>query len=158
MAYVDADEDVANYTSWVFVEDGKLEGITATWADPRDPAAVLAHPDVRQVIDPARPVCVIAAMVLHFMPPDQAAAVTAGYMARLTPGSILVATCGRNEDPGRWAQVRSEWEASTGIELYNFSRAEFAALFGGLEILAVPGPVAGPRGAVHMLGGPRRKA
>jgi hypothetical protein len=79
-------------------------------------------------------------------------------MARLAPGSILVATCGRNEDPGRWAQVRGEWEASTGIELYNFSWDEFASLFGGLEILAVPGPVAGPCGAVHVLGGVGRKA
>jgi DNA invertase Pin-like site-specific DNA recombinase len=42
-------------------------------------------------------------------------------MARLTPGSILVATCGRNEDPGRWAQVRGEWDLTA-------QRTQLAAL------------------------------
>jgi hypothetical protein len=56
------------------------KGITVTRADLRDPAAVLAHAGVRPAIDPGRPKCVIAAMALHFMPPGQAAEVTAGYM------------------------------------------------------------------------------
>jgi SAM-dependent methyltransferase len=72
VAYVDIDEDVAAYASWVFTEDRKLKGVTATRADLRDPAAVLGHPGVRKVIDTGQPVCVIAAMVLHFMPSAEA--------------------------------------------------------------------------------------
>ncbi len=135
----------------------KAQGVSVTRADLCAPAAVLAAPGVREVIDPAELACVIAAMVLHFMPPDEAAGVAAGYMRRLAPGSVLVVTAGRNEDPDRWEQVRAEWEAVTAIPLYNFSRAEFAALFADLEFIAAPGPVAGPRGAVYGLGGTGRK-
>jgi len=38
VAYVDADEDVVNYASWLFGEDQKLKGITVARADLRDPA------------------------------------------------------------------------------------------------------------------------
>jgi len=157
VAYADIDEDVAHYSSWVYGEERKLEGVTATCADLRDPAAVLAAPGVREVIDLTAPVCVTAGAALHFMPADQAAEVTAGYMARLPARSILVATAGRVDDAGRWELVRAEWEAATGTGLWNFTRGEFAALFGGLEIVMVPGPVAGPRGAAHVLGGAARK-
>jgi hypothetical protein len=68
VAYVDADQDLADYSSWVLTEDQKLEGVTAVMGDLRDPAAVLEYPSVWQVVDPGRPACVIAAMVLHFMP------------------------------------------------------------------------------------------
>ena len=43
------------------------DGVTAVAADLRDPAAVLAHPELRAVIDPARPAGIILGAVLHFL-------------------------------------------------------------------------------------------
>ena len=39
--------------------------MTAVAADLRDPQAVFASQELRKVIDPARPVCVILGAVLH---------------------------------------------------------------------------------------------
>jgi S-adenosyl methyltransferase len=41
--------------------------VTAVAADLRDPQAVFANQELRSVIAPARPVCVILGAVLHFM-------------------------------------------------------------------------------------------
>ena len=65
------------------------DGVTAVAADLRDPGAVLADPELRAVIDPARPVCVILGAVLHFMDVGAARAVTAGYARLMTPDSCL---------------------------------------------------------------------
>ena len=53
--------------------------MTAVAADLRDPAAVLADPELRAVIDPARPVGIILGVVLDFLDADTAQAVTGGY-------------------------------------------------------------------------------
>ena len=66
------------------------DGVRAVSADLRDPAAVLAHPELRAVIDPARPACIILGAVLHFLDADAARAVTAGYARLMAPGSCLV--------------------------------------------------------------------
>ena len=62
-------------------------GVAAAAADLRDPAAVLADPELRAVLDPAGPVCVILGAVLHFMDAGAARAVTAGYTRLMAPGS-----------------------------------------------------------------------
>jgi hypothetical protein len=64
-------------------------GVAAAAADLTDPAAVLAHPEVRRMIDPRQPVCVIMAYVLHFFGTETAREVTAGYMDRAAPGSWI---------------------------------------------------------------------
>jgi hypothetical protein len=43
------------------------DGVAAVDADLRDPAAVLGHQDLRAVINPSRPVCVILGAVVHFL-------------------------------------------------------------------------------------------
>lgn len=156
VAYVDADEDVAGLATWEFLTQRKLQGISVTCADLRDVDRVLGDPDVQRVISPGEPVAVIASMVFHFMPPGQAAQAAAGYMRALAPGSLLIATVARDDDPGRWEQVRSEWEGRTGQRIWNYTQGEFAALFSGLEPVAPPG-TAGPHGLLYALGGTGRK-
>ena len=66
-------------------------GVAAVAADLRDPAAVLADLELRAVLDPAEPMCVILGTVLHFLDAGTAREVTAGYARRLiAPGSCLV--------------------------------------------------------------------
>jgi hypothetical protein len=65
------------------------DGVKAVDADLTNPAAVLADPELLAVIDPGRPVCVLLALVLHFMDADAARAVVAGYAQQLAPGSLI---------------------------------------------------------------------
>jgi hypothetical protein len=55
--------------------------------------------DLRAVNDSARPVCVILGAVLHFLDPDAACAVTAGYVSLLAPGGCLVLSCAPQDAP-----------------------------------------------------------
>ncbi len=48
------------------------DGVRAVNADLRDPDAVLADPELRAIIDPAAPVCVILGAVLHSLHADAA--------------------------------------------------------------------------------------
>ena len=63
VAYVDIDPVVLSHARALLTSD---DGVTAVAADLRDPAAVLAHPELRAVIDPARPAGIILGAVLHF--------------------------------------------------------------------------------------------
>src|SRR5277367_979945 len=87
VAYVDIDPVVLSHARALLATS---DGVTAVAADLRDPGAVLADPELRAVIDPARPVCVILGAVLHFMDADAARAVTAGYTRLMARGSCLV--------------------------------------------------------------------
>ncbi len=61
---------------------------------------MLADPELRAVIDPARPVCVILGAVLHFIDAGAARAVTAGYARLMAPGSCLVISVASFDDEG----------------------------------------------------------
>ncbi|HWN62182.1 MAG TPA: SAM-dependent methyltransferase [Streptosporangiaceae bacterium] len=104
---------------------------TAVDADLRDPAAVLGHANLRAVINPGRPVCVILGAVVHFLDPEAACAVIAGYASLMAPGSCLVLSCVRFEDE----ELAKEYTAATW---YNHSPADIVSFFDGLE-LAGPG-------------------
>ena len=105
VAYVDIDPVVLAHAVALLATD---DGVTAVGADLRAPAAVLGHPDLRAVIDPTTAICVILGAVLHFLDPDAACAVTAGYVSLLAPGSCLVLSCARFEDEELAKQLAAE--------------------------------------------------
>ena len=139
VAYVDNDPLVLSH---VAAMQAKGEGLAAVDADLADPAAVLAHPALAGIIGLAQPVCVILAAVLHFRTPDEARRIAAGFTAPLAPGSCLVATCARYEDPALNERIRAMY--ATAGTWVNHSRADFASFFAGLEM--VPPGVAAARG------------
>jgi O-methyltransferase involved in polyketide biosynthesis len=132
VAYVDIDPVVLSHARALLATG---DGVAAVDADLRDPAAVLGHQDLRAVINPARPVCIILGAVVHFLAPDAACAVTARYTSLLAPGSCLVLSCARFDDEDLAKQLAAEYTAATW---YNHSPADIAGLFDGLE-LAGPG-------------------
>jgi hypothetical protein len=132
VAYVDTDPVVLTHAVALLATG---DGVTAVNADLRDPAAVWGHQDLRAVIDPARPVCVILGAVVHFLDPDAACAVTAGYASLMAAGSCLVLSCARFEDEELAKQLAREYTAATW---YNHSPADVAEFFDGLD-LAGPG-------------------
>jgi O-methyltransferase involved in polyketide biosynthesis len=87
VAYADVDPVVLSHARALLATS---DGVSAVAADLRDPGAVLADPELRAVIDPTRPVCVIFGAVLHFMDAAAARAVTAGYARGMAPGSCLI--------------------------------------------------------------------
>ena len=132
VAYVDHDREVTDEARLIIDKDGG-KGIAVVRADLRDPAAVLADPGLRNVVALDEPACVILAMVFEFMPARTAREVVAGYARRLAPGSLVVISVLRNDDPASFTEVRAVWP---GGELYNHTREEIVSFFGaGLEMI-----------------------
>jgi hypothetical protein len=105
-------------------------GLAAVQADLTEPETVLADPQVRAVIDMSKPVGVIMAAVLHFLPADSAAAVCAGYMSRAAPGSWLIVSTGHYEDRELAGRLQ---QAATHIRFWNHDAADLASMLAGLE-------------------------
>ena len=126
-AYIDNDPLVISHTRALLATS---DGTAAAVADLAAPAAVLAHPGVRAVIDPAEPVCIIFGLVLSLMPARQAREVVAGYADLLAPGSLVVISCGRFDDEVMWKEFRA---ACTATAPRNHTRRQVAGFLAGLE-------------------------
>ena len=129
VAYVDIDPVVLSHARALLATS---DGVTAVAADLRDPGAVLADPELRAVIDPARPVCVILGAVLHFMDADAARAVTAGYARLMARGSCLVISVACYDDAGLGKQLAEEYTAAAW---YNHTPSDVESFFAGLELV-----------------------
>jgi hypothetical protein len=129
VCYVDNDPVVATHARALLTEPS---GVDVAEVDLSDPAGVLEHPKVTRIIDPAEPVCVLLAMVLHFYDPARARELADGYTSRLAPGSALAISCGRNDDPAMWQRMRQSYTAAT---TYNHTRDELRSFFGTLPLV-----------------------
>jgi O-methyltransferase involved in polyketide biosynthesis len=162
VAYVDIDPVVLSHARALLTTG---DGVIAVAADLRDPAGVLAHPELRAVIDPTRPVCVVLAAVLHFLDADAARAVTGGYARLMTPGSCLVISVARYDDEMLGKRLAAEYTAAAW---YNHAPADVVSFFAGLELVGpgvteaqtwrawMPEPVMRHRDG-HVLAGVARK-
>jgi len=130
VAYVDWDQDVTEYLAYAAPGAG-TDGIAVVQADLSDPAAVMTDPGLLKVIDPARPACLLACLVLHFRPPAEAEAIIAGYAARLAPGSLVAICIPRVDDEVMWARMgRVRPDAA-----WNYTAQDVAAVLGGLDLV-----------------------
>jgi O-methyltransferase involved in polyketide biosynthesis len=128
VAYVDTDPMVLSHARALLA----APGVAAVAADLRDPAAVLADPELRAVIDPAQPVCVILGAVVHFLDADTVRNITAGYARLLAPGSCLVITCATYDDEALAKRLAAEYTAGVFV---NHTREDVVSFFGGLELV-----------------------
>jgi hypothetical protein len=86
--YVDNDDLVLVHARALLARDARTIAVAG---DARDPAAILADPEVRAQLDLERPLAVLLVAVLHFIvDQDQAAGIVANLRDRLAPGSYLV--------------------------------------------------------------------
>ncbi len=129
VAYVDTDPVVLSHARALLTTD---DGVTAVAADLRDPAAVLAHPELRAVIDPARPTGIILGAVLHFLYADAARAVAAGYARLIAPGSCLAISVACYDDEALGKRLSTEYTAE---QFVNHSREDVKSFFAGLEMV-----------------------
>jgi len=128
VAYVDLDPVVLSHARALLA----APGVAAVAADLRDPAAVLSDPDLRAVLDPAEPVCVIFGAVLHFLDAGTAREVTAGYARLIVPGSCLVISCATFDDETLAKRLAADYTAGSFI---NHSREDVWSFFAGLEMV-----------------------
>jgi O-methyltransferase involved in polyketide biosynthesis len=110
-------------------------GVAVVDADLRDPEVLLASPGLRSVIDLTRPVCVLAASVLHFLPPGDADALVETVTALMVPGGYLALSVGTGTgtDPDLISRLRSAYAGTTIVSAR--TEDEIMDWFTGLELL-----------------------
>ncbi len=144
VVYVDNDPVAVRYSRTILTEDGVTD-VAAIEADLRDPTAILAHPRARRLLDLSRPVALILAAVLHFIPADdEALGMVRDLVAALPAGSYLVISHATYDGASSetLAQLARLYEATTHPLGFR-SRAQLAPFFDGFEIIA-PGIVFTP--------------
>jgi SAM-dependent methyltransferase len=132
VVYVDIDPVAVAHSRQILGGDDRA---TAIQEDARRPEHILNHPDVRGLLDLARPVAVLLVSVVHFIPDaDDPAGIVGKLWDAVAPGSYLalshVTSDGRPHFPaGRPGGARSDTFAKPR------SRAEVERLFAGLDLV-----------------------
>ncbi|MGH3295350.1 MAG: SAM-dependent methyltransferase, partial [Trebonia sp.] len=129
VCYVDNDPAAALHATVLLAEG---DGLAAVQADLTDAGALLARPEVRAMLDFARPVGLVLGAVLHFLPPDAAARLCAAYLSRAARGSWLIVSTGYYADKELGDRVQA---AATHARFWNHDAAVMTGWLDGLEIV-----------------------
>jgi hypothetical protein len=117
---------------------------TAIRADLREPQVILAHPQVRRLIDFGQPVGLLLLAVLHFVPDDAVAYAAVGQLLAAMPaGSYLVVSHGSSDgefDPDNVGAAQDVYKRQTATPFHLRTRAEVERFFTGLDLVE-PGVV-----------------
>jgi SAM-dependent methyltransferase len=143
VAYVDNDPVVISHGRALLDNSPHTAVIQA---DLRDPAAILAHPEVRATLDLTEPVGVLLIAVLHVIPEDEVASRVVTELRDALPSGSYVAICHAVSDlvPETTAKLASLYQdkmSSSAPRRTNLrSKAEVETYFDGLELVE-PGVV-----------------
>jgi SAM-dependent methyltransferase len=134
VVYVDSDPVVLAHGRALL---GGLSNVEVIQGDLRKPAAIMADPRLRQIIDLDRPVAVLLLAILHFIPDsDDPAGIVGTLREALAPGSHLVLTHAtqagsRREDVPKVTGVYEQSTAPVTLREYD----EVRPLFDGFELV-----------------------
>jgi hypothetical protein len=104
-------------------------------SDLRDPGAILAHPEVRELIDFRQPVALLLLAILHFVPDEEAPGqLIAAFRDGLPPGSYLALSHGCADEVPQdvIGGATSAYDQATA-PLVLRSRAQISRFFDGFE-------------------------
>jgi S-adenosyl methyltransferase len=141
VVYVDNDPMVMTHAQALLTSSP--EGRTAyIEGDLREPESILDDPALRDTIDLDQPVGLMLVAVLHFIHGEGAAeAIVGSLLDRLAPGSFLVASNATKDFATPMGEtVYKAMVASGKLDMWLRTRAEFAQVFDGLELVE-PGVV-----------------
>jgi hypothetical protein len=133
VVYVDNDPIVLAHARALLTGTGSTAYVDG---DMRDPAAIMASPQVRETLDLGAPVAFMLIAVVHFIPDDdEAYRAVRSVVDLLPPGSYLALTSATDDfDPETGARVRAQYAAS-GVQLRTRTLAEAERFFDGLELV-----------------------
>jgi S-adenosyl methyltransferase len=142
VVYVDNDPIVHVHANALLTGTGTT-GIVL--ADLRDPAAILADPRVRELIDFTRPVALLLVAILHFIRDEEdPAAIVATLRDALPDGSYLVLTHGTQDfHPPGGADTAAAGYRNATAPLVLRTHEQVSAFFNGFDLLE-PGLVQAP--------------
>ncbi|MEV4255945.1 SAM-dependent methyltransferase [Spirillospora sp. NPDC049652] len=131
VVYVDHDPIVSVHARALL---SSTDNVALVEADLRDPEAIWADGQVRELIDFSRPVAVLLLAILHFVPDeDDPHAIVARLLDRTAPGSFLAVTHSTADlAPELTREVRRVYDGASA-SLHTRSRDEVARLFAGTE-------------------------
>jgi S-adenosyl methyltransferase len=132
VVYVDTDPVAVAHSRAILAGDQQTAVVEA---DGRDPAAVLAHPDVTGLLDLSRPVGLLMVALLHFVLDEgNPRGILAGYAERLAPGSWLVVSHGSTDTAPGVARMEKLYER-TATPIQMRSRSELETLLGDVDLV-----------------------
>lgn len=142
VVYVDIDPVAIAYSRQILRE---VPTCAAIEADARRPEVILAHPEVRRLLDFSKPVAVLLVALLHFVTDDdEAMHIVRVLRDRLPSGGYLVIAHGTDEGAPREPLERgTALYARTTSATRPRSHAAITAYFDGLELVS-PGLVYAP--------------
>lgn len=114
------------------------EGRTAyVEADVREPSLILGHDVLKDVLDLSQPVGLMLVAVLHFVHGEGAAKPIVRELVEALPSGSYVVISNATKDflPDSIAAVYDRMLAAGQTDVWPRSRAEFSALFDGLELV-----------------------
>ncbi|MEV4812890.1 SAM-dependent methyltransferase [Micromonospora avicenniae] len=139
VVYVDVDPVAVAHSREILAGDDRAAVVQE---DLRRPEQILAHPDVRGLLDFDEPIAVMVVAVLHFIADDDRPAEILGVLRdALAPGSHLVLS--QASDEGRSEEERAEAQKvyrHTDNPLWVRSRPELTTFFEGFTLVE-PGVV-----------------
>jgi hypothetical protein len=142
VVYVDVDPTAVLYGRHVLGDDPRT---AVVHGDLQQPAAILAEPAVRDLLDLDRPVAILMVAVLHFLPDGQALDTALEvYRDAAAPGSVLVVSHATSSgDPEEMERVADLYNR-TGTPLVPRDSRQVAKFFEGWRLVE-PGLVFVPQ-------------
>jgi SAM-dependent methyltransferase len=133
VVYVDIDPVAVEHSRAILAGEDRAGVICA---DVRDAGRVLAEAENLGLLDLTRPVAVLLAGVLHFVPDaDDPAAAVAALRAALAPGSYLLVSHATGDGQPPEVIEAQRLSARTATEISLRTRAEVAAYFDGFTLV-----------------------
>jgi hypothetical protein len=133
VVYVDADPVAAAHC---MERLAVAEHTGVIMADLRDPAGVLGHPVLREVLDLSRPVAVLMIAVLHFLADqDDPVSVVEAYRRATVAGSYVAITHATDDYDPAMARRAEEVYRRANHQLRYRSSAEIGKLLSGYELV-----------------------
>ncbi|MDB1090110.1 SAM-dependent methyltransferase [Streptomyces sp. ACA25] len=132
--YIDNDPIVSAYAGAKLINSGNTGFFLG---DLREPDAVLAHPELRRLLDLGRPVALLLVAVLHFINDEEdPAGLIAALTGPLPPGSRLVLSHATGDfhpdaDTGRGSEIYRKATAHLTMR----SREQILPFFSGFDLL-----------------------
>ena len=134
VVYVDNDPVAVAHSASLLADNPDADIVDA---DIRQPARVLASPQVRKLIDFEQPVAVLMITILHFVTPEEnPAGIVAAFRDALPAGSWLALTHATNEDrPDTAAAVGKLYKSKATSPVTARSHDEIHSLFTGFDLV-----------------------